>query len=446
MIRIFASVSLACVLLLAALPGAAEAGDSAPPVDVSSLGLSATYEVSATFGWNDRHVSVDTTAVVTGSRPWTTSRLAFNLSTLRTGRARLTEVSVDGQPVEADVVDQTVVVPLPTLLEPGGQKVVRMVYSGRVNGSPRANSDEWGFARTGELLTAYRWIPWLSRTTRFDRPSVGDPFVTASSPRVRVALTIDRDLVLATSGELQAESGTTRTFEARDVRDFNLSASPSYRSATRRVRGATITFFHDRLPADAVLDVAARAFADFSDKVGAYPYRYLNIAEIGPWAPLESPSLFWLPDNAPRWLLPWMTAHETAHQWFYSVVGNDQAREPFADEAISDLMARNLISRFVRSQCPTGRLDQTIYEIGECYPWVIYVQGVAYLRDYRDRVGSRAFWHGVADYYSAHRFGIGGTRRLLAALDSAAGRSWRHDNRFPRLRQPVFACLPTLTR
>ncbi|MGG7379094.1 M1 family aminopeptidase, partial [Escherichia coli] len=30
-----------------------------------------------------------------------------------------------------------------------------------------------------------------------------------------------------------------------------------------------------------------------------------------------------------------ITQHETAHQWFYSLVGNDQAHDPWLDEALA---------------------------------------------------------------------------------------------------------------
>ena len=236
-------------------------------------------------------------------------------------------------------------------------------------------------------MTAYRWIPWLTRTTPFDRPSVGDPFVTASSPRVEVTITSDRPATFARAASRRPQPRAASLSWPRTCATSISVPVPTTRRPAAPSRGTQITFFHRTMSADAVLDVAARAFDHFSERIGAYPYAQLAIAEIGPWAPLESPSLFWLPNNAPRRLLPWMTAHETAHQWFYSVVGNDQAREPFADEAITDFIARDLIDRFVASQCPPGKLDRTIYQLGECYPWVIYVQGDAFLRDLRD--GSR---------------------------------------------------------
>ena len=41
--------------------------------------------------------------------------------------------------------------------------------------------------------------------------------------------------------------------------------------------------------------------------------------------------------------LRYLAAHETAHQWFYGLVGNDQSSQPFADEAAADFVARSVL-------------------------------------------------------------------------------------------------------
>ena len=135
-------------------------------------------------------------------------------------------------------------------------------------------------------------------------------------------------------------------------------------------------------------------------------------------------------------------AHETAHQWFYAMVGNDQAREPFADEALTDYISRDLISRFVPSQCPPGLLDRTVYHLGGCYPWVIYVQGDCISKAQRDRIGSAAFWRGLRSYFDAYRFRIGGTRAILTALGLADRAVTR--KLFPTLYVPEIPYLPRL--
>lgn len=401
--------------------------------DVNSLALRATYDVKANFGWNSRAVSVDSTARVTNSSNGHVSTIAFNLATLRTGRAHIGSVTVDGASANANVDDQTVLVNLPSSLPAGNDALVRIRYTAVLNSSPNANGYTPGFARASGVLTAYRWIPWISRSTRFSNSSGGEPWVTPVSSSVRVAITTDERLLFATSGRRIADSGLTQEFAATNVRDFNLSASPNYRSRSTTVAGTKITFLYRTLSAAYVLDLAVRAYRDYSAKVGGYPHAQITLAEVGPWYAMESPSLIWVPSNASKSELPWMVSHEMAHQWFYSTVGNDQAREPFADEALADFMARNLLSRWPNSKCTKDDLDKTIYELGGCYAWVIYVQGVQWLRAYRDKVGNTKFWRGLANYYSAYRYRIGGTRQALNALDSAAGISGGHEDRFPGL-------------
>jgi len=411
------------------------------PVDVSSLGLDASYDVNATFNWHAGTAGVNTTATVRGTKPWSTGTLAFNLQILRIGHAKLTTATVDGQPVDATTDDQTIYVPLNPPLAPGGSVTVELDYTGTMTSSPNPNGDNWGFAATGDYLTAYRWIPWLSRTTKFDRPSVGDPYVTANASDVNVTITTDPALIFAATGVETSSQGGVHQFTAHNVRDFNFAASPTYRTQTRNVRGIAVTVYYDKLDPGLILNTTARAINDYTDKVGPYPYPVLNIAETGPWASIETPETFWLADNVPGHLLAWTTAHEVAHEWFYAVVGNNQALEPFADEALADFMARNLLNRFVPSQCPTGWLDATIYDLGDCYPWVVYVQGNLWLRAYRYQVGSATFWRGVANYYAEYKFGMGGTLKLLLALDDAAGKVQLHE-RFPSLYALPVPCLP----
>jgi hypothetical protein len=432
-------VALAVLCGLLAVPAPSRASNA--NADVNSLGLDASYRVTANFDWHGRTADVKTTATIKGSKPWSTGILAFNLQVLHIAKTQITRSTVDDRSVEAAIDDQTLLVPLDPPLQPGGVVTVEIDYAATMTDNPDPNGDNWGFAATSDYVTAYRWIPWLTRTTKFERPSVGDPYVTATASAVHVEITADPSLIFAAEGrETDAGSGT-RIYDVANVRDFNFAASPTYRTAGRNVRGIDVTVYYDKLDPTTILNATASAINDYSDKVAALPYDELNIAETGPWASIESPQTFWLADNVPGHLLAWTTAHEVAHEWFYSVVGNNQALEPFADEALADFMARNLLDRFVPSQCPTGNLDATIYDLGDCYPWVVYVQGNLWLRAYRDHVGSAAFWRGVANYYASFKYGIGGTLQLLNALDTAAGAQQIHD-RFARLYPAPVVDLP----
>jgi hypothetical protein len=373
---------------------------------------------------------VQTTANVRNTSGGSVGSVVFNLSTLRTGHANVGAVTVNGASVNPGVSDQTIFVP--ASLSAGESANIVINYTATLSTSTRG--DYFGFAQTGGVMTAYRWIPWLSRATRFNRPSVGEPWVTPTSPYVHVTISTDRRLTFATSGRKIADSGLTQTFVANNVRDFNFSAAPDYKQASRTVRGTRITFFYRTMSAATVLNLASRAFNSYSARIGSYPFSTLNIGEImRSGADIESPSLFWIAPGYYGSLLSWTVSHEVAHQWFYSVVGNDQSTNPFADEAVSDFLARDLVDRWAKPKCgTTANLDQTIYQLSSCYPWVIYVQGNLYLKAYRDAAGDATFYRGLSNYYNAHRYDIVGTRAVLDALENATGLAFHHE-RFPTL-------------
>jgi hypothetical protein len=114
------------------------------------------------------------------------------------------------------------------------------------------------------------------------------------------------------------------------------------------------------------------------------------------------------------------TSHELAHQWFYGLVGNDQARQPFADEAAADSVARTILGMHRSSRCSTARLDLSIYGYGAaCYYEDIYIQGGNLLDTVRGRMGTTAWWAALKAYVTANRYGLSTTRTLLDALDDA---------------------------
>ena len=152
--------------------------------------------------------------------------------------------------------------------------------------------------------------------------------------------------------------------------------------------------------------------------MGPYPYPTFAIAESGGGSGMEAPGSIWIPRGLSSGRLPWLVSHEAAHQWFYAIVGNDQAREPFADEAMADFLAR-YVTGTGREPCPADTLDRTIYRYSaRCYFEVIYVQGGRVLDQLRHRMGATAFWAGIRDYLTTNRFGLGGTRLLLETLDA----------------------------
>jgi hypothetical protein len=421
-------ISLALLLGAGATPVAAAAPNS--------LGLTARYDVDAKLSFATGTLVVHSVATVTNPRSRGVGRLSFNLLPARIGNLELKKVTVDGEPAEAKISDQTVIVTLPAPLDGGAKAVVAIDYRATLRST--LGDKNFLFAKVSGIVTAYRWVPWLSRAVRFKRPNFGDPFVTGISPRVRATITTDRPAAIAATGRRTAVDGLTQTFVAHNVRDFNFAASTKYKRRSTTWNGITITAYYIKLNPDRLLKSAKRAVRAYSNKVGAYAYKRLAVAESSGGIGMESPGLVWIPEQTRSGNVPYLVAHEIAHEWFYAVVGNDRALEPFAAEGIAEFLARDLTSTWRKSKCPPRDLDKTIYEYSRsCYYEVVYIQGARYLKAYRTRVGADAFWAGVRDYYQTYRWQMPGTRVLLDTLDAAAIAAGKepgsHTARFPRL-------------
>ena len=285
------------------------------------------------------------------------------------------------------------------------------------------------------IITAYRFVPWMSKAQKFDTPNFGESWVTATSPQVDVTLTSDVALKYATTGVGTGVNGNTKTFHATNVRDFNFTASPNYKIKKQTWNGIAVRVYTIDANADTWMNWTLQALQRFTDKIGPYPYEQLNVAEIPTGVGMESPGLIWIDKTLAKSRVPYIVVHETAHQWFYSAIGNNQATNPFVDEAMADFLTRDLLTDFRASQCAQGRLDKSVYAYqGNCYPEVLYVQGGLYLRDYKQQVGADNFWNALAGLYRDLKFRIVSTHMFWQYLDNATGYdSAQHHDRFPSL-------------
>jgi len=399
----------------------------------NSLGLRATYDVDASINWSQGAMNVSSIAHVTNTTSGPVSKLTFNLLPLRLSKVTELAASAGGQQVTPNVTDQSLIITLPGTIAPNEEINVRIDYRAIFNSNTGGKRSL--LMKKNGIAAAYRWIPWLSRQQQFNTPNFGESWVTAVSPRVTVRFTSDVALKYATSGKKTGGSGQAQTFVATDVRDFNFSASPDYSVKNVSWGGISINVFYKTYDPDKLLTWTISAFERFTDKVGAYPHDQFTVAETPAGVGMESPGLVWIDSTLAQSRFAYIVVHEVSHQWFYSTVGNNQATEPFVDEALGDFLTRDLLGSFRNSDCAEARLDRSVYNYtGRCYNEVIYVQGGLYLRDYKAEVGDNSFWAGINDFYRERKFGIASIRSLLDHLDAASGfNSQRHEDRFPSL-------------
>jgi len=406
-------------------------------VDRTSLAIRATYDVDVRLGIAARTLRGSVRITAQNRSGGGIDRLELNTVMARLGALRLGTVTVDGTAAPATIDDQTIIVPLGGVLPDGAITTLVVPFSATLRSTLTGSS--WLFTRVNGITALHRWIPWISLRTPFDRPNHGDPFVTPVSPLVTLRIRTDTRVNFGATGDRTTISadGLTRTYRAVNVRDVVLTAAADYRTIHAFVGDNEVrVIYRPGFPASAALTAAKAALAKLEARLGPYPYRVLKVVQSAGAYGMEGPGVAWIPTGVGTANLTYLVTHEIAHQWFYGLVGNDQAREPFADEAAADFVARYVLGMRRGSRCATAPLDRSIYRYSAaCYYETVYIGGGNLLDDARKKMGSTAFWAALRGYISANRWGIVHTRMLLDALDAGTPLSLRAwwGSRFPTL-------------
>ena len=195
-------------------------------------------------------------------------------------------------------------------------------------------------------------------------PSVGD-FVFNEASDYEVTISAPSGVEVFTSGiETDAHPDkNTQTFTATAMRDLAILAGRGLHSEHTEVNGTDVRsiYFaeHERIGKRALV-VAANALRTFTTLFGPLPFKQVSVAEAPLVAGLgscefsglnviasaffvdfDSPAVRNLPEiireqrPSVEESLEWTVAHLVAHQWWGAAVGNDPAREPILDEALS---------------------------------------------------------------------------------------------------------------
>ena len=170
----------------------------------------------------------------------------------------------------------------------------------------------------------------------------GDPFYSKMA-NYSVTLSYGDDLTLCSTGNLVSESEQngikTSTYNALCVRDFAMVLSQDFEKIEQNVSGVDVRYFYydDETP-ETHLKTAVDALNTFNELFGKYPYSVLNVVKTGfLHGGMEYPMLVYVSDqisNENEYNN--VIVHEIAHQWWYSLVGNDEKKYGFIDEGLAE--------------------------------------------------------------------------------------------------------------
>jgi hypothetical protein len=242
--------------------------------------------------------------------------------------------------------------------------------------------------------------------------------------------TTDGDAVLATGVRARSSvvPGGLRDhhFSAAAVRDIMVAVG-RFRT-TRRTVGTTRLLVGAapgiRDSVSAVADTFARAMRAHASRFGPFPYPDLNVAvlpRVG--GGVEFPGAIMMGSGEYK---DSTASHEVAHEWFYGLVGNNQGRNPWLDEAFAtyaEALHRGTGPTYLRMAIPAdGRrrvgAPMTYWEQHQSSYWrSVYVQGAAALLRARSAAGPAAFDRAIRCYVRSWARRIAQPGHLAQALE-----------------------------
>ncbi|WDV45931.1 M1 family metallopeptidase [Clostridiaceae bacterium M8S5] len=175
---------------------------------------------------------------------------------------------------------------------------------------------------------------------------VGDPFYSDTS-NYEVNIVTPKNMIIAASGQIKDEIKDDKrhwNIKGDMIRDFAFVASEDFIVKEEVVEGTTIKSYflmEDNEVIEEAMKYARDSLRVFNNKFGKYPYKTLSVVATNHNSGMEFPSLIYISKNyyknEDRFLmgLEIVICHEIGHQWWYSVVGNDEIEEAWLDESLT---------------------------------------------------------------------------------------------------------------
>jgi hypothetical protein len=237
-------------------------------------------------------------------------------------------------------------------------------------------------------------------------------------------------------------------------REFYVAGNSFFQEQTLTDMGIKYTIYslQDGMPAaKEALGYMEAAVNVFSQRYGVYPYRELEcVATPTNALGVEYPGIIAINqvlliplanigEISASALIEGTVVHEVAHEWFYNIVGNDQGREPWLDEALAQYMTYQYFmdiygasaadsfnqswwsrwDRVQRESIPIG-LPVESYE-GREYSAIIYGRGPLFLEQLSLAMGQVIFDQFLKDYFSSYSWKVATTKDFQSLAEETCG-------------------------
>ena len=281
----------------------------------------------------------------------------------------------------------------------------------------------------------------------------GDPFYSECADYF-VEFTAGEEYVVASSGEVSAATvaGSKKTYSMQlsNARDFAIVLSDGFTLLQGMAGGVNVLYyFYDDENAARTLALLKESLTYFSDTFGEYPYKTYSAVQTGfCYGGMEYPALAMLSDSLEQSSYEYAAVHETAHQWWYAAVGNNELEHAWLDEGLAEYStvlffekhpqygqsgaeivegARRVYGAFHTVQEQLAGSEDTsmsrhLRDFGEYeYAVLSYDKGMLLFDTLRDALGERRFLSALKKYCRENAGGIAAPEELKSAFGNAGG-------------------------
>ncbi len=444
MLRRIVLIGFICFLMMNSLnihldAQAVSAQEDANCVELS--GQATRYQLNTTFDWTYRTVHVRQIIRYRNTHTQPLTELVFHSEPHRLSKIETMTLhnAYDEQgrflaPVSIDEEAMRLTVPLIDPVEAGCDAVVELVFDINLHELSDSNPLGW-LAYTDKQINLAHWFPviapydfngiagWYTPQRHY----IGEQAVTEFAD-YEVNLTLQNapeNVVMVAPGQVTQINATQWRIFHNGARDFGLTFSTIYKLNQQQVGNVSLELYSLATTyqgsVNQAMQDATQALTLYNQVYGEYPHDRLVLVEGDFPDGLEMSGMAFVSTD---WFVGWngnqlhwltiITVHEIAHQWFYAQVGNDQATEPYLDEALAtyselvfyehyypELVGEWWQFRINNYNLGTDSVDATVYSYTSWRPYIntVYFRGVYMLNDIRKTIGDEAFFAWLNHYY-----------------------------------------------
>ncbi|NDJ84701.1 MAG: M1 family metallopeptidase [Chloroflexi bacterium] len=437
---------------------------STPPVcaiaDVPD-GWPVHYDLNATLDWETRRVVVRQIITYHNTHAEALNQIVFHVEPRRLAGTMTLQRTLDhdGRELTGIQLDGwRLTVPLAEPVPAGCTARVQLLYTLQLQPLSSENPIGW-LAYTPRQLNLGHWFPtvglygyqapgeWYTPDLHF----VGEqstPVIADYAVRLEVQ-NGPEDLMLAGPGKISQPDDTVWEFELDSARDFTVSLSTQFELITETAGDVEVElyYFPSQSPksrvntANRALTDAKQALERYTELFGPYPYERLVIVEGDFPDGMEFSGLVFVSEawfrvwdgSASDWLTI-ITVHEISHQWWYVLVANNQALNPYLDEALATYSELLYYEYYypdlaewwwdfrIFTYPSEAPVDSTVYDYSSWRPYInaVYLRGVTMLHRVRNEIGDEAFYEWLRAYAAGYAWEIATPNDFWGTLNADA--------------------------